>query len=59
MLTPCDVYDQFLPALFKPLQFARPRARRAARRRGPLKPSSARRLPIAFGWLMKRPIDPA
>jgi pimeloyl-ACP methyl ester carboxylesterase len=56
VLTPCDTYDNFLPAIFKPLEMA-------ARVPGAiwivaqsLRPRPARRLPFAFGWLSKRPL---
>ena len=57
VLTPCDAFDVFPPAIFKwalapaqipalvPLVFA------------PLRLRAPRRLPFAFGWLAKRPID--
>jgi pimeloyl-ACP methyl ester carboxylesterase len=57
VLTPCDAFDNFPPSLFKwalapgqipslvPLVFA------------PLRLRAPRRLPFAFGWLTKRPID--
>jgi pimeloyl-ACP methyl ester carboxylesterase len=58
VLTPCDAYDNFLPPMFRPLQMA-------ARIPGAiwvigqsLRPRPARRLPFAFGWLSKRPLDP-
>jgi pimeloyl-ACP methyl ester carboxylesterase len=56
VLTPCDAYDNFLPPMFRPLQLA-------ARVPGAvwliaqsLRPRPARRLPLAFGWLSKRPL---
>jgi pimeloyl-ACP methyl ester carboxylesterase len=56
VLTPCDAYDNFLPAMFRPLQMA-------ARLPGAtwlivnsLRSRAARRLPLAFGWLAKRPV---
>ena len=56
VLTPCDAYDNFLPPMFRPLQFA-------ARVPGAvwliaqsLRPRPARQLPFAFGWLSKRPL---
>jgi pimeloyl-ACP methyl ester carboxylesterase len=59
VLTSCDIYEDFLPPLFKPLQFL-------ARIPGGLKAIAVplqwrplRRTPPAFGWLMKHPIDPA
>jgi pimeloyl-ACP methyl ester carboxylesterase len=57
VLTPCDAYDNFLPPMFRPLQLA-------ARVPGAiwliaqsLRPRPARRLPLAFGWLSKRPLS--
>ena len=57
VLTPCDAYNNFLPAMFRPLQMA-------ARIPGAiwvigqsLRLRRARRLPFAFGWLSKRPLD--
>jgi pimeloyl-ACP methyl ester carboxylesterase len=60
VLTSCDAFDNFPPRLFKyvllppamvpglvPVLF------------GPLRLRAFRRLPIAFGWLAKRPIDRA
>ncbi|MFI4989524.1 MAG: alpha/beta fold hydrolase [Solirubrobacterales bacterium] len=56
VLTPCDVYENFLPPMFRPLQAL-------ARLPGAvwliaqsLRPHAARRLPLAFGWLTKRGI---
>jgi pimeloyl-ACP methyl ester carboxylesterase len=57
VLTPCDAFDSFPPTMFKialapgkvpalvPLVF------------NPLRLRAPRRLPFAFGWLAKRPID--
>ena len=59
VLTPCDAYDNFFPKIFKPLQLL-------ARIPGAplvvahaLRPRTVQRLPIAFGWLAKRPLEPA
>ncbi len=56
VLTPCDAYENFLPAMFRPLEVM-------ARIPGApflvaqsLRPRAARRLPFAYGWLSKRPI---
>jgi pimeloyl-ACP methyl ester carboxylesterase len=56
VLTPCDAFDNFLPRLFKPLEYA-------ARVPGgltafvqPLRVAALRRLPVAYGYLSKRPI---
>ena len=56
-LTPCDYRDTFPPKLFKPLLAL---ARVPGATYGvlnSLRPRPARRLPAAFGWLTKRPID--
>jgi pimeloyl-ACP methyl ester carboxylesterase len=54
VLTSCDMYDRFVPPLFKPLTWA-------ARVPGSiwligqsLRPRFAQRLPIAYGWVTKR-----
>src|SRR5436309_12535502 len=56
VLTPCDAFDNFLPSMFRPLQWI-------ARVPGSVYPvaqslraPALRRLPIAFGWLTKRSI---
>ena len=56
VLTPCDAFDNFLPPMFRPLQWL-------ARVPGAVYPiaqslrlPAARRLPLAFGWLTKRRI---
>jgi pimeloyl-ACP methyl ester carboxylesterase len=57
VLTPCDAYENFLPPAFRPLQalarvpgsiFALVQSMRL---------DAARRLPLAYGWLMKRRDD--
>ena len=57
VLTSCDYRDNFPPALFRPLKvMARiPGATQAVLTS--LRPRAPRRLPAAFGWLTKRPID--
>jgi pimeloyl-ACP methyl ester carboxylesterase len=57
VLTPCDAYENFLPPAFRPLQVL-------ARIPGSvyviaqsLRPPAARRLPLAYGWIMKRRDD--
>jgi pimeloyl-ACP methyl ester carboxylesterase len=56
VLTSCDAFDNFPPTLFKyvlaPAQLPGAHIAFAMLRLRP-----ARRLPIAFGWLTKRPID--
>jgi len=57
VLTPCDAFDGFPPAIFRPLLWlARvPFLLRAFTR--PLAVPALRRLPFAYGWLSKRPIE--
>ena len=57
VLTPCDAYENFPPPAFRPL-------RAIARIPGSvflivqsLRSVAARRLPLSYGWLMKRPDD--
>jgi pimeloyl-ACP methyl ester carboxylesterase len=56
VLTPCDAYDNFLPALFKPLQLAGRIPGAVFLIGQTLRPRFARRLPLAFGWLAKHGI---
>ncbi len=57
VLTNCDAYDNFPPAFFRYLQWTArvPAALYLLAQSMRLKP--LRRLPLAFGWLAKRPID--
>jgi pimeloyl-ACP methyl ester carboxylesterase len=55
VLTPCDSFDNFLPPMFKGLQIlARVQPLLTAFVQ-PLRLRPLRRLPLAFGWLTKRP----
>ncbi|HWI74784.1 MAG TPA: alpha/beta fold hydrolase [Baekduia sp.] len=56
VLTDCDAFGDFPPKAFKPLVAAAkvPGALRAMLE--PMRAKAARRLPIAYGWLAKRPI---
>jgi pimeloyl-ACP methyl ester carboxylesterase len=56
VLTPCDAFDNFLPPLFKPLQVAARVPGAVFAIGNSLRPRFARRLPLAFGWLAKRPL---
>ena len=57
VLTPCDAFDNFLPPMFKGLQLlARVQPLLTAFVQ-PLRIRQLRRLPIAFGWLTKRPVS--
>jgi pimeloyl-ACP methyl ester carboxylesterase len=56
VLTPCDAFENFLPAMFRPLQYAArlPFTLTLAVQLLRLKP--LRRAPMAFGWLSKRTV---
>jgi pimeloyl-ACP methyl ester carboxylesterase len=59
VLTPSDSYENFPPPLFRPLKVV---ARIPGGVRGmiaSLRPAPARRLPMTYGWVSKRPIDDA
>lgn len=56
VLTPCDAFENFLPPLFKPLQLMARIPGAMVLVANSLRPRPAQRLPIAFGWLTKRPI---
>jgi pimeloyl-ACP methyl ester carboxylesterase len=53
VLTPCDTFDNFLPALFKPLEWSARVPGGLTAMVQSLRVPPARRLPIAFGRLMK------
>ncbi|HWH93252.1 MAG TPA: alpha/beta hydrolase [Baekduia sp.] len=56
VLTDCDAFSDFPPKAFKPLVAAAkvPGALRAML--APMRARPARRLPLAYGWLTKRPV---
>jgi pimeloyl-ACP methyl ester carboxylesterase len=57
VLTNCDCFERFFPPLFAPL-IAMARVPGALWLMAQLmRPRFAQRLPIAYGWLAKRPID--
>jgi pimeloyl-ACP methyl ester carboxylesterase len=58
VLTSCDAFENFLPAMFRPLQLAAhvPPLLTAALQLFRLR--AVRRLPLGFGWLARYPIDP-
>ncbi|MGA8218905.1 MAG: alpha/beta hydrolase [Solirubrobacterales bacterium] len=59
LLTNCDAFENFLPPAFRPMQWA---ARVPPLLNGLLQGmrlAPMRRLPIAYGWLIKRDIDDA
>jgi pimeloyl-ACP methyl ester carboxylesterase len=53
VLTNCDAFDNFPPAMFRPLG-ALARARLLTAALQPLRLRALRRLPFAFGWLTRR-----
>ena len=57
VLTSCDAFENFLPPMFKGLQLAAKVPPVLTAFVQPLRLRPLRRLPIAFGWLTKRPID--
>jgi pimeloyl-ACP methyl ester carboxylesterase len=59
VLTPCDAYENFLPAMFRPLQLAAYVPGSVWLIANALRPRALQRLPFAFGWLSKRPLDRA
>jgi pimeloyl-ACP methyl ester carboxylesterase len=59
VLTPCDAYENFLPAMFRPLQLLARIPGAAWLIANALRPRFAQRLPNTFGWLSKRPLDRA
>ena len=58
VLTSCDCFENFLPALFRPLQALAHVPPLLTAVLQPLRLAWVRRLPLGFGWLAKRPIDP-
>lgn len=59
VLTSCDAYDNFLPPLFRYLQWLARVPGGAVVGMQMLRVRVLRRLPIAFGWLVKHPIERA
>jgi pimeloyl-ACP methyl ester carboxylesterase len=57
VLTPCDAYENFLPPAFRPLQWLAHLPGSVFLLSQALRAPAARRLPLAYGWLMKRPDD--
>ncbi len=57
-LTSCDAFENFLPPMFRGLQVAARVPGALTAFLTPLRLRPARRLPLAFGWLRKRPIEP-
>ena len=57
VLTSCDCFENFLPAMFRPLQALARVPPLLTMVLQPLRLAWVRRLPFGFGWLAKRPID--
>jgi pimeloyl-ACP methyl ester carboxylesterase len=57
VLTPCDAYENFPPAMFRPLVLAARVPGSVWLIANALRPRFAQRLPFAFGMLSKRPLD--
>ena len=57
VLTSCDAFDNFPPKMFRPLQVVARIPGAIPTFFAPLRLRPPRRLPFAFGWLSKRPID--
>jgi len=58
VLTSCDFADNFPPPAFRPLKHLVKVPGLTQAILTSLRPRAPRRLPLAFGWLAKRPIDP-
>jgi pimeloyl-ACP methyl ester carboxylesterase len=58
VLTPCDAYENFLPPIFRPLQLLARVPGAVWLIANVLRPRGAQRLPMTFGRLSKRPLDP-
>lgn len=57
VLTSCDSFDNFLPMMFRPLEILAHVPPLLTAVVQPLRIPALRRLPVAYGWLAKRPID--
>jgi len=57
VLTPCDAFDNFLPPMFKGMEYLAKVPPLLTAFVQPLRLRPLRRLPIAFGWLTKRPVS--
>lgn len=56
VLTPCDAFEDFPPKLFLPLFRAAKLPGGLAALLQPMRIRRARRLPVAYGWLTRRPV---
>jgi pimeloyl-ACP methyl ester carboxylesterase len=58
VLTPCDAFDNFLPPIFRPLTLAARVPPLLTALVAPMRLAPMRRLPVGFGWVTKRPVEP-
>jgi pimeloyl-ACP methyl ester carboxylesterase len=56
VLTPCDAFENFPPKMFRPLLAAAAAPGGLAAALAPMRVPAARRLPLAYGGLTKRPV---
>jgi pimeloyl-ACP methyl ester carboxylesterase len=56
VLTPCDAFENFPPKMFRPLLAAARAPGGVAAALAPMRLPAARRAPMAYGWLTKRPV---
>jgi pimeloyl-ACP methyl ester carboxylesterase len=56
VLTPCDAFENFPPKMFRPLLAAAAAPGGLAAMLAPMRVPAARRLPMAYGGLTKRPV---
>lgn len=59
VLTPCDMFDNFLPPLFQPLQWLAHVPGSILVLAQAMRLGALQRSPLAFGWLAKHGIEPA
>jgi pimeloyl-ACP methyl ester carboxylesterase len=57
VLTPCDAYENFLPPVFRPLQWIARVPGGVAAMLQPMRLDALQRSPLGFGLLTKRPIE--
>lgn len=57
VLTPCDAFDNFLPAMFRPLQLMAYLPPVLTALLQPFRFVPVLRSPLAFGWLAKHPVE--
>jgi pimeloyl-ACP methyl ester carboxylesterase len=58
VLTPCDAFEHFFPPIFRPLTLAARVPPLLTALVQPMRLAPMRRLPVGFGWVTKRPVEP-